>query len=232
MPDLLDSMATEEKDLLDALAAGEDLGTSYDPSQPPTLPPRKEKLLVSRETTDKYLGLFKKGTWWGLGTIAWPFQRIEYTLATPLTKSLEERKKTLSERGIDKGFSLYTPHLIRKEDLIRESKEIVKILERDCSQFLNEGQELYRGYRSDNDFFSKTHCDRCGKSLSKGKTYRQHILSWFMEEVLCVGEGSCASKEDEIKEALTKQGKNTSDYEGCGYVPIVTNSGRFIAGEK
>jgi hypothetical protein len=34
-------------------------------------------------------------------------------------------------------------------------EEVVKILKRDCMQFLKEGQVLYRGYKSGEDFFSK-----------------------------------------------------------------------------
>lgn len=115
MPDLLDSISTKQRDLLD---------TFIDPSEPPIYPRPKEKHLVSPETTKEYLGLFKKGVWAGLGIVAWPFQRIEWTLATPLTKVLEERKKTLAEQGIDKGFAVIQPRLIRSEDMERESREV------------------------------------------------------------------------------------------------------------
>ena len=114
MPDLLDSIS-EKRDLLDEIA---------DPSEPPLYPRPKEKYIVSPKKTKEFLGLFKKGAWAGLGIVAWPFQRIEWTLATPLTKTLEERKKTLAEQGIDKGFAIIQPRLIRSEDMERESREV------------------------------------------------------------------------------------------------------------
>lgn len=147
MPDLLDSIATEQRDLLDSIA-----DESYDPSEPPLYPRPKEKLLVSREITDKYLGLFKKGVWSGLGIIAWPFERIEYTLATPLTKALEERKKTLAEEGIDKGFGVIQPRLIRPDDLLRESQEVVKTLGLVGKAWIP-GKEKPEGIKTFNDFF-------------------------------------------------------------------------------
>ena len=146
MPDLLDSIATE-RDLLDSIA-----DEPYDPSEPPLYPRPKEKLLVSREITDKYLGLFKKGVWSGLGIVAWPFERIEYTLATPLTKALEERKKTLAEEGIDKGFGIIQPRLIRPDDLLRESQEVVKTLGLVGKAWIP-GKEKPEGIKTFNDFF-------------------------------------------------------------------------------
>lgn len=146
MPDLLDTIATE-RDLLDSIA-----DEPYDPSEPPLYPRPKEKLLVSREITDKYLGLFKKGVWSGLGIVAWPFERIEYTLATPLTKALEERKKTLAEEGIDKGFGIIQPRLIRPDDLLRESQEVVKTLGLVGKAWIP-GKEKPEGIKTFNDFF-------------------------------------------------------------------------------
>ena len=116
MPDLLDSIS-KERDLLDEI---------IDPSEPPILErePRKPWLWIPPEKVQKVTGLFKKGAWAGLGLVAWPFQRIEWTIATPLTKVLEERKKTLAEQGIDKGFAIIQPRLIRSEDMERESREV------------------------------------------------------------------------------------------------------------
>ena len=143
MPDLLDSIA-ESRDLLDEIV---------DPSEPPLAEPRpKPTYLVSREITDKYLGLFKKGVWSGLGIVAWPFERIEYTLATPLTKALEERKKTLAEEGIDKGFGVIQPRLIRPDDLLRESQEVVKTLGLVGKAWIP-GKEKPEGLKTFNDFF-------------------------------------------------------------------------------
>ena len=144
MPDLLDSIATEQRDLLDEIV---------DPSEPPLAEPRpKPTYLVKPEITEKYLGLFKKGVWSGLGIVAWPFERIEYTIATPLTKALEERKKTLTEEGIDKGFGIIQPRLLRTEDLLRESREVIKTLGLVGKAWIP-GKEVPEGVKTFNDFF-------------------------------------------------------------------------------
>jgi len=60
------------------------------------------------------------------------------------------------------------------------------------------------------NFFSQINCDRCGKKLTA------RICSWFNTETICM---DCSAKEDEIKKTLRQQGKNPSDFEGCGYIP-------------
>lgn len=62
------------------------------------------------------------------------------------------------------------------------------------------------------NFFSQKNCDRCGSELIA------RITSWFTTETICM---DCSAKEDEIKKQLRKQGKNPSDFEGCGYIPKV-----------
>jgi len=59
-------------------------------------------------------------------------------------------------------------------------------------------------------FFSQTHCDRCTNELIA------RIMSWFNDDTICM---ECLKKEKRIKDALIKQGKKPSDYEGCGYIP-------------
>ncbi len=61
-------------------------------------------------------------------------------------------------------------------------------------------------------FFTTQNCDRCQASL-EGKA-RQ--LSWFTEECLCP---SCQQKEKELRNKLEARGKDTSELEGCGYLP-------------
>jgi len=114
MPDLLDAISNE-RDLLDEIA---------DPSEPPLYAPPEQKYIVSPEKTKEFFGLFKKGTYAGLGVMFWPFERLDWTIATPLTAALEARKKTMAEQGIDKGFAVFAPRLIRSEDAQRESDEI------------------------------------------------------------------------------------------------------------
>jgi len=142
MPDLLDTISAE-RDLLDEIV---------DPSEPPLYPRPKEEPLVSKEITDKYLGLFKKGAWAGLGLVAWPFQRIEWTIATPLTETLETRKRTLAEQGIDKGFAVFQPRLIRDEDAQRESDEINATLGLVGKAWIP-GKEPPEGLKTFNDLF-------------------------------------------------------------------------------
>ena len=145
--DILDQI-DKQRDLLDVIAV-----RPYDPGEPPLLPPRKEaKQLIKREITDSVLGLFRKGAWAGLGIVAWPFQRIEWTLATPLTKVLEERKKTLAEEGIDRGFGIIQPRLLRSEDAWRESREVINTLGLIGKAWIP-GKKPPEGLKTFNDFF-------------------------------------------------------------------------------
>jgi len=61
-------------------------------------------------------------------------------------------------------------------------------------------------------FFSQNKCDRCPNPLDV------RIMSWFNNQTICM---ECSDKETKIKEELKKQGKNPSDFEGCGYLPIL-----------
>lgn len=64
--------------------------------------------------------------------------------------------------------------------------------------------------KSSINFWNKTECDRCDKSLKdKGR-----MMSWFTEECLCM---ECIESESWIKRQL----HNTLAYEGCGYIPEV-----------
>jgi hypothetical protein len=65
--------------------------------------------------------------------------------------------------------------------------------------------------RNDMFFVQKT-CSRCPNDL------KARIMSWFNDDTICM---ECADKESKIKEALKEEGKNPSDYEGCGYIPEV-----------
>jgi len=60
------------------------------------------------------------------------------------------------------------------------------------------------------DFFSKTHCDRCGDEL------KVRIMSWFTTETICVLK--CSPKEVIIKQQLREKGDPTA-MEGCGFIP-------------
>ena len=61
-------------------------------------------------------------------------------------------------------------------------------------------------------FFTQTNCDRCQAPLPV------RILSWFKNETICM---ECSKKEQAIKDELIKQGKNSADFENCGYIPIL-----------
>lgn len=60
------------------------------------------------------------------------------------------------------------------------------------------------------EFFSKQNCDRCGNTL----TIR--TMSWFTDECIC---SVCSSKESALKQKLEKNGIDTAELEGCGFVP-------------
>ena len=60
-------------------------------------------------------------------------------------------------------------------------------------------------------FFTQTHCDRCKKLLGVSRK-----LSWFTEECLC---SRCQDDEEALRSRLESKGVNTSDLEGCGYIP-------------
>lgn len=62
------------------------------------------------------------------------------------------------------------------------------------------------------NFFNKKGCDRCGGNLSS------RTMSWFTDETICM---ECSNKESEIKRKLKEQGKDSRDYEGCGYIPKI-----------
>jgi recombinational DNA repair protein (RecF pathway) len=61
------------------------------------------------------------------------------------------------------------------------------------------------------EFLSKTHCDRCGTKLGA------FTLSWFTEEVIC---SDCMDKEGGLRAVLRDKGFSKA-MEGCGYIPNV-----------
>ena len=61
-------------------------------------------------------------------------------------------------------------------------------------------------------FFLQKRCDRCNAEL------HARIMSWFTKETICL---DCSAKEDRLKKALQQEGRNPSDFEGCGYIPKV-----------
>ncbi|MBN2591591.1 MAG: hypothetical protein JXA96_17125 [Sedimentisphaerales bacterium] len=146
------SQQQKEKDVFDYFA--EHL---KDPSEPPLFERPKEPVIeaigkTTEKVAEKGFSLFKKGTWAGLGIIAWPFERIEYTIATPLTKTLEERKKSLAEKGIDNGFGIFAPRILPKEDIIRENMAVLKSLG-PVAKSLIPGRKAPEDVRTFNDFF-------------------------------------------------------------------------------
>ena len=61
-------------------------------------------------------------------------------------------------------------------------------------------------------FFTQKNCDRCLKSLEG----LSRTMSWFTEDCLCA---SCTINEKKYRDKLDRQGINTCDLEGCGYMP-------------
>ena len=60
-------------------------------------------------------------------------------------------------------------------------------------------------------FFTQTHCDRCKAPLTA------RTMSWFNNETICVDK--CAEEEKKLRTILPKV---EGDYEGCGYVPTLS----------
>ena len=95
MADYLDTLRTQVAD--DMLS-----DMVHDPAEVPEYP-RTPTLI------EKGVNVMGKGLWKGLGVIGWPFERIEYSLATPATAALEARRKNMKARGKDPGFGLIRP---------------------------------------------------------------------------------------------------------------------------
>ena len=121
MPSLLEEVNNSQLELLEKWSQ-KLVDEPFDPAEPPAkeMPKKKDPWVEG--------SLFKKGLWGGLGVIAWPFERLEFTVATPLHTMMEARKKTLAEKGITHGFSLYASRLLSKDDFMQEAKATLEIL--------------------------------------------------------------------------------------------------------
>jgi len=122
--------------------------------------------LVTREKTEKALGLFKKGVWAGLGIIGWPFERLEWTIATPMTAAFEARRRTKAERGIDKGFGVLVPHFLRPQDAMQEYNEIKATLGTIGKAWIP-GKTPPEGVKTFNDFFGSYYEGLTGESAAE-----------------------------------------------------------------
>ena len=69
------------------------------------------------------------------------------------------------------------------------------------------------------EFFTKTVCDRCGHELSIRKQ------SWWNNDTICL---TCSEEEMNIKNKL---GANQAhELEGCGKIPTMNDKGEIIWG--
>ena len=94
-----------------------------------------------------------KGLWKGLGIISWPFERIGYTIATPLTTTLESRKETLRQRGESTiGFGVLRPRLVSSKEAKREFSELLPALKA-IGQAWIPGREVPENVRTYGDFW-------------------------------------------------------------------------------
>jgi hypothetical protein len=181
MPDLLDEISDYDSQKF-ANILRESL--PYDPGQPPKtkgLPSPRSELpyeLRSQVETEPPLPwtLFKKGLWGGLGILGWPFQRIEYSIATPMTAALEARRKTMEERGIDKGFSVIAPRFIKGAEAKREYDEVITALGSIGKPWIP-GEPVPDTVKTFNDFFGSYYSALTGeeapewyKTISGGGT--------------------------------------------------------------
>lgn len=60
-------------------------------------------------------------------------------------------------------------------------------------------------------FFTQVTCDRCECYLDPFR-----IMSWFTQDCIC---SECSKLEDKIKKNIIESGKDTKEFENCGYVP-------------
>jgi hypothetical protein len=144
MSDYFDTLDEQYKlDLLDVAA---EYPPPHDPAEIPTgiLPPPRIE--------DKAANLIEKGLWKGLGIIGWPFERIEYSLATYSTAVLEARRKTMRERGVEKGLGVVRPRTVSREEEKREHDEVVAVLGTIGRAWIP-GREPPEGVKTFNDFF-------------------------------------------------------------------------------
>jgi hypothetical protein len=144
MGDYLDTL--DEKYRRDLLAIEAEHPSPYDPAEEPTGIPRPPNFV------EKGANLLERGLWKGLGIIGWPFERIEYSLATYSTAVLEARRKTMRERGVEKGFGVVMPRLLSREEAKREHDEITAVLGAIGKAWIP-GKKAPEAVRTFNDFF-------------------------------------------------------------------------------
>lgn len=138
MGDYLDTLRRQhDNDMLSSMV--------HDPAEVPVYP-RTPTL------AEKSVNVMEKGLWKGLGVIGWPFERIEYSLATYGTAALEARRKTMNERGEDPGFGIIRPRTLTKEEARREHDEVMTALGIVGKAWIP-GKEAPEGVKTFNDFF-------------------------------------------------------------------------------
>ena len=117
----------------------------HDPAEMPIYP---------RDPTlgDKATNIMKQGLWKGLGVIGWPFERIEYSIATYATAAVEARRKTMKARGADPGFGIVRPRILRTEEAKREHDEVIEALGLVGRAWIP-GKKAPDGVKTFNDFF-------------------------------------------------------------------------------
>ena len=143
MPDYLDQLRQQhERDMLDVAA---EHPTPRDPAEMPIYP-------RTPTIDDKVTNIMERGLWKGLGVIGWPFERIEYSIATYATSALDARRKTMEARGEDPGFGIMRPRTVTMEEHKRENDEVVNALGLIGRAWIP-GEEVPDGVKTFNDFF-------------------------------------------------------------------------------
>ncbi len=88
----------------------------------------------------------------GLGVIAWPFERVEGSIATPVVAAIEARRKTLRRMGKgDIGPGVLKPGTLPKKEAMRELKEIWPAVKAVAESWIP-GREMPEEVKNFNDF--------------------------------------------------------------------------------
>lgn len=128
-----------------------------------------------------------KGLWKGLGIITWPFERIGYTIATPVTTALESRKETLRQRGEKPiGFDVLRPRLVTSKEAKREFSELLPALKA-IGQAWVPGREVPENVRTYGDFWDSYHEILTGEPAPQWYKNTTDIATGFLIDPVVFG---------------------------------------------
>ena len=128
-----------------------------------------------------------KGLWKGLGIISWPFERIGYTIATPVTTALESRRETLRQRGEGTiGFGVLRPRLVTPKEAKREFSELLPALKA-IGQAWVPGRAVPENVRTYGDFWDSYHQVLTGEPAPRWYKNTTDIATGFLIDPVVFG---------------------------------------------